>query len=183
MNIATKIAIAVRTTPEPTDPKIGWLESVVPIIKHEMGPQPGDKVFIVWGEQSEHFLWGTKILYVGETQFGLTTGEWVEKSEVYLDTKEGRAAAQAEADRLNAAAKREEPPEGQAPPEEGWVNRDVARMPMDRWHSMLLSIGRKKLRVLTESTLSDGSVKGQLLLSPEGVKRLARFEGTSSDQS
>lgn len=86
-----------------------YLEAMTTTIKQEMGPQPGDAVYVLEADnEGSYFLGCTRVVYAGESRFGLSINEWVSKDKVFPYTEAGHAAAQAEADRLNAEKKGEQ---------------------------------------------------------------------------
>ncbi len=90
---------------DPSSP--GWQRVVAAAIEQEMGPQPGDAVYVLEKDGDGAYFWGcTTVQYIGKTRFGLGSGEWVDGEIIFPYTEKGHAAAQAAVDQGNA--KREE---------------------------------------------------------------------------
>lgn len=74
-----------------------------------------------------------------------------------------------------------EPFEGETLLADGWEYRDVpTRMRPDLWDEFLDIIGAGNYRLLTLATYEDGYKRGQMFVSPDGLKNLREYDARKS---
>jgi hypothetical protein len=76
-------------------------------------------------------------------------------------------------------------PEGEPFPGEtlradGWVYRDLPRMTPDAMEKFLGIVGTEEVRWLTRASYPDGSTRGQLLISPQGMENMKAWTAANS---
>jgi hypothetical protein len=59
---------------------------------------------------------------------------------------------------------------------DGWVYRDLPRMTTDAFEKLWNIVGHDQTRFLTFAKYPDGAVRGQVLISPAGMKRLKFYK-------
>lgn len=64
---------------------------------------------------------------------------------------------------------------------EGWAYRDLPRMTPDALQMLLDIVGEENTKWITFAKYGSGAVRGQLMISPAGIKRAQEYSGKKTD--